>query len=288
MGCLNEVPPPVRRSHRSPVPLSALPAIAIASLIFVLIHYHNIPTLGATKPKSQGTHECDFRDCKGRCFELNLPLNTVRIRRRDTFMDRTKLTSDLRKALEDQKEKMGTQNELQHRGAFISNDFLQQLFTAENIRSKLEIDQVTGSMQDPQALITFIKTRARKIFAILVLLDEGRRISNLQNSQPVVDDHLLFTKSCDDASKPYCSLEKLRRISALSDIAQKLYEEQWAFPAVLSPAVHLDFDPQYFRFPFKTKPAWIAAGASGQVHGVELAEGYLKDSAGSDIVSIMG
>jgi hypothetical protein len=79
----------------------------------------------------------------------------------------------------------------------------------------------------------------------------------------------------------------LQSISALSDIAQKIYEEQWVFPAVLSPAVHLDFDPQYFRFPFRTKPVWIASGASGQVHEVEIEKGYLKDWEGCGTVSIM-
>ena len=195
------------------------------------------------------------------------------------------LTSDLRQALKDQMEAMEKQNELVHRGGYISEDFVQRLFTPENLMDQLQLDRTTEGVQDVQGLVNFIRIRARKTFAILVRIGEGKRIATLQNSQPMVDDHLLFDNHDGDASKPYCILKKLQGIPALHDLASEVYKIQWDFPTAFSPDHHLEFDPRFFKFPFQTKSKCIANGGNGHVYRVKFEEGCVKDLSGGDIVS---
>ncbi|CAI9637379.1 unnamed protein product [Alternaria burnsii] len=175
------------------------------------------------------------------------------------------------------------QNKLPQRGDYISDDFVQQLFTTEKLRRQVQPGTSTEFSQESRDLVEFIKERARKIFAILVLIDQGDLISSLHKSHPMVDDHLLFDNADGDASRPYCTIEKLQSIPQLCAVAEKVYEKQWVFPTVLLSTVHLDFDPRFFKFPFRTPSTRISSGASGQVHRVVFEDGYLKDSNGESI-----
>jgi len=175
-------------------------------------------------------------------------------------------------------------NKLVHRGGYISNDFVQKLFTTERLTRQVQLSTSPQSPQELQDLVNFIEKRATKIFAILLLIDQDGLIAGLYGQRPVEDDRSLFNNADAAASKPYCTIERLQKIPPLCAVAEKVYKTQWVFPAVLSPNVHLDFDPKFFKFPFQTSSTRIGSGASGQVHRVVFEKGYLKGLDDRDII----
>lgn len=201
-------------------------------------------------------------------------------------MDDMELTIDLRKSLNDQMDKTKKRNGLCHRGGYISDRFVKQLFTRDKLLHQLQLYLPTRSFQDRVELAEFIEDRARKIFAILVLIGKSHVIVDLQNSEPKLDDHSLFDILDEDASSTQCELKRLQDIPELGDVADEVYKMQWVFPAMLSSAVHFEFDPKFFKLPFKTQAERIGSGAFGDVRRVMFEEGYLKGLDGHHEVSI--
>jgi len=194
-----------------------------------------------------------------------------------------RLTSEFAWELKRQMDLMGGKNGLNPRGRFISDDFLQLLFTPENLRQRLQdFESVLSKRVQYEE---FIKKRAKRVYAILILLDESSRI--LEFKEGGVDDARLFGVSEDDFSKCFCTKEKLREIPQLEGLVDKFYEMQWVFPPTLSSTETLFFDAKFFRFPFTTEPKWIGCGAIGHVYEVEIGPGYIKPSNYFQAVSIL-
>ncbi|KAI4609341.1 hypothetical protein J4E80_008590 [Alternaria sp. BMP 0032] len=197
-------------------------------------------------------------------------------------MDDMELTIGLREALNDQMDETKKRNGLPHRGGYISDRFVKQLFTRERLLHQLQLHPPTQSLQDPTELADFIETRARKIFAILLLIDKTHLIIGLQNREPKLDDHSLFDIFNQEASSTHCRLERLQHLPELGDVAEEIYKMQWVFPVVLSSAVHFEFDPKFFKFPFKDQPERIGSGGFGDVRRVIFEGSYLKGLDGHD------
>jgi hypothetical protein len=189
-------------------------------------------------------------------------------------MDGKEPIVDFKKELEGRMVEMANRNGLTDRGGYISDDFLQELFTSKNIEQRL-IHDYEQSYQLSE-LEEFIRKRAKRVYAVLVLIDEPRRIRDLKNRKPAVDDALLFQSLDDYSSMSYCKKETLEKYLELAEVAERFYEMQWAFPPTLSSCDVLHFDAKFFRFPFKTRPNRIGSGGSGQVHEVEIEGGNIK------------
>ncbi|KAI4690388.1 hypothetical protein J4E81_007541 [Alternaria sp. BMP 2799] len=202
-------------------------------------------------------------------------------------MDDMELTIGLREALNNQMDKTRKRNGLSHRGGYISDRFVKQLFTRERLLHQLQLHPSTQSLQDPAELADFIETRARKIFAILLLIDKSHLIVSLHNREPKLDDHSLFDIFNQEASSTHCEQKRLQDIPELGHVAEEIYETQWVFPAVLSSAVHFEFDPKFFKFPFKDQGKPIGSGGFGDARRVTFEEGYLKGLDGHDEVRIV-
>lgn len=196
-------------------------------------------------------------------------------------MDGKKLTWDFKKELEAHIKEKGENNGLKSRGGFVSEEFLERLFNSENLVKRLDHDFRNHKYLD---LVSFIRKRAKRVYGILVLIDEPMRIRSLKKRQPSVDDALLFHATGKE-SRVYCRRETLRKDKDLEDIADQFFEMQWIFPPTLSSEKTLEFDPKLFRFPFNTEPIHKGSGGSGQVHEIKVDETYIVYPKDFNIVS---
>lgn len=185
---------------------------------------------------------------------------------------------DLKKLLEKQMERAKEQNGLPARGAFITEEFVRELFTLENIKEQLkdDVDTQSYSTYNIRQLAQFIKDKGKKLYAVLILLDQSPLIRPLFERTPQVTDSFLFeTPRSGFASLP-CPMEKLKSIKHLADIADDFYQKQFVFPPSLTADETQDFHPRFFMFPFSSKPQRLNNGAYGEVYAVNLPKGYLE------------
>lgn len=192
------------------------------------------------------------------------------------MMDRKPPSSDFKKELDTYMADMRARNKLDIRGGFISLQFLKRLFTPENLKERLDSDFKLQPYELTE-LEEFIRTRAKLVYAILILIDTPQLIQKLKKCQPAVDDILLF-KASEGDPRSFCKKASLKKIPELSDVLDSFYEAQWVFPPPVPATETLFFDAKFFKFPFITQPHGIGHGGSGQVHEVDIDGGFLNES----------
>jgi hypothetical protein len=189
-------------------------------------------------------------------------------------------TSDFKRVLTDKMEEMARANTLSHRGAFVTYNFLIELFSKENLIEHLQTyDCVNGDSERSQ-LATAIQSRGLKVFAILLLLDEQWRIRALLSDFSAMNDEEIFDLEVINGQRywSYCSLEKLKDLADLAEIAEDFYKTQWHFPPRLSPKQTLRFPANMFMFPYKkVNIDMMGYGSFGMVKKVKIPRGYLSD-----------
>ena len=195
-----------------------------------------------------------------------------------SMADRPRLF-DFKGRLEREMDEMQEKNSLKRRGRFIHEDYLRTLFISEDLKERLRVECDYGQFGpfERKKLVNLeqmIRNKARKLYAILILLEESGRIRNLIERAFVTDD-VIFTEPRKGFGA-HCTRECLSHVDGLSDIANKFYETQWIFPPFLSADSHQHFPPTLFVFPFTSKPSAISGGSYGTVYEIEIAKGYLE------------
>ncbi|KAF1841329.1 uncharacterized protein K460DRAFT_408803 [Cucurbitaria berberidis CBS 394.84] len=201
-------------------------------------------------------------------------------------------TINLKRELEDEmgrykKEMQRIDYQRKYRTAeYISLDFIADLYRTNQpskLRLSLESDlerltkdgreELVKSIKLPK-LEEWVQTRACKLYAILLLVNQSQVILSLyKRDHPVTDD---IFEELSEGDKPYCSLEQLKASKDLCDFADDFFQTQWYIPPVL----RRDREPQFpvtsFRFPFIGKPDPVGHGGYAQVYKVRVAHGHLK------------
>ena len=172
-------------------------------------------------------------------------------------------------------------------GKFVSLDFIADLFKSTNpskLQLSIQADLEISKSERPEAqiddvkiekLVEYVRREAFKLYAVLLLVGQSHLIVQLYNNDYRVTDRI-FEKGEDSSDVPYCSLEYLRAMPQLSDVAGEIFEKQWCFPPVLRREFHQKFPIELFRFPFQNVPQKIGEGAWGHVYKVRVAEGHLE------------
>jgi hypothetical protein len=185
-------------------------------------------------------------------------------------------------------------NGLQHRGAFVSDTFLKDLITKENLKEHAEskhandplnLNKKNLNYESRSQLLDLICSSSRKLFAILVLVDQPWHITELLLAKEKVDDDALFGPKPD--GRTYAALKDFRAIPQLSSIAEQCFTKQWHFPPVLSSDEIQSFPPTLFQFPFVAPAEKIAHGGFGIVMRAKIASGYLNYPEGMTPVGIL-
>ena len=179
-------------------------------------------------------------------------------------------SDDLKGALEAEIRKTKKANNMEERGGFVPNEFLDILLTPRNIKKRLQTDFPRLEEMRLEQWTRTIHKSGMKLYAILILLDESRRIKDLftRPKPPVVDDVLLFQED-------FCTEKDLQKIG-LWDIKESFYRAQWIFPPLLTGKSLQKFDPTSFIFPFTSKRKKVGHGSFGVVFKVEIAKGHMK------------
>lgn len=190
-------------------------------------------------------------------------------------MERLILGTDFKEELIYQKTQAQNKNGLK-RGRFITDEFLQKLFTKENLKEHLKkhLDFVRGETEKMSQMAESISKCSRKLYAILVLMDKPERIKQLFGVEPPVNDITLFAAT-QEGFWSFCCIESLKKTAGLSDVADDFYKTQWYFPPLLSSAGIQSFPSTSFMFPFTSYPKLKGFGGYGAVMEVEIAKGYL-------------
>ncbi|KAF2656071.1 hypothetical protein K491DRAFT_757864 [Lophiostoma macrostomum CBS 122681] len=167
-------------------------------------------------------------------------------------------------------------NRLAARGEFISEAFLHDHLTIDNIKIQLKEDIATKTHDDYERkrLAHTIRLKSRKLYAILILLDESERISTLVAAG--IDDESLFGTPKPGYASSVCSLENLNKLILFEDYAQPFFEKQWVFPPSLLGNETVQFPSKQFVFPFLNVPRFLGKGGFGEVVVVDLPRGYLE------------
>lgn len=177
-------------------------------------------------------------------------------------------------ALKSEMISMKEKNKLGYRGEWIPDASLRDLFDTDSLTVRLREDHHI-SQKELDDCVEFIKKDARRIFAILVLIDEKRLILALKKSKLQVNDDFLF-KASNKYARRCCTREDLSRIPELSGVVDQFYEMQWVFPPYLSSNDILTFDTRYFRFPLKSfNPYPVGRGGNADVYQAEIDEEFL-------------
>jgi hypothetical protein len=189
--------------------------------------------------------------------------------------------SDLKIALETEMEKMKQANRLA-RGDFVSDKYLDKLFTIKNLKGNLRplLPPTWMGFREPMELgqlANNVRNSAQRLYAILLLMDQSPRIIPLLSYDPPVDDKFLFGSPDDpkDNLITFCSLKRLL-LSPLEDIAEEFYNKQWHCPPQLSDSITHEFPPDLYIYPFTGPPINIGGGGYGAVQKVDIAKGYLE------------
>jgi serine/threonine protein kinase len=196
-------------------------------------------------------------------------------------MDKRFDTTNFKEAILGEMNRTGSENRLGTRGSFVCDEFLLQLFSERNLRRRLGKDLGLGWFQSQHLseLVTAIRDRGRKLYAVLVLLDSSSRIDILINGKPAVDDGVLFGRTQPGPVASYCTLQNLEAMIALSDLAQGVYAKQWIFLPQLSCSETLEFPVESFMLPFANFPRKLGSGGAASVYKVDIPEGCIETDA---------
>lgn len=195
-------------------------------------------------------------------------------------MDFSKSSIDLEKELRNEIERSRQLNGLPQRGGFIRYNFLDDLFTLKSLKKDLQTYFGHANSEEVEHLATRILSSGKRLYAILTLLGESRRIEALLGESPIVGDSALFNVS----SEGHAALPLLQNISALSDISDSFHETQWVIPPNLSPEKHYSFPVLFYRFPFESQPKHLGYGSFGTVYEAKIARTAIQFREMSDSV----
>ena len=196
--------------------------------------------------------------------------------------------------LESEMERATSQNGLKYRGAFVTDQFLKELVTQKNLKEYAEWKHASDPLnlksmdyQRKSQLLDLICISGRKLFAILVLVDQPWHTAKLLLADTKIDDDYLFGPKIG-GKMTYCALETFQSITELSPIAEECYKKQWHFPPRLSSDDIQSFPANLFMFPFvSVRPEPISHGSFGVVMEAEVAPGYITFPKGLDPVSYL-
>lgn len=173
---------------------------------------------------------------------------------------------------------MAKQNELDTKGAFVSYEYLTELFTKNNLERQF---RTVFSGQEPETLDRLYekiqKGNSKKLYATLVLIDQEKLLLELEEFDDTMfdADKLSMTAQAESHSTP-TALSSLRRIPALStNVADDLYKNQWSIPPRLYATPHYMFPIGHFVFPFESRPREVSHGSYGHVYEVTISKDHL-------------
>lgn len=175
---------------------------------------------------------------------------------------------------------MGSKNGMEKRGEFIPEESLKDIFTTGSLKQKLQADFNFLSQRQVKDVTQRIQRCGKKLYALLILMDESKLILKLLDQAPPVDDGRLWglvrLDPEDPGSEPPYAFKSLQQIDVLSGCADALYKQQWKIPPLLTAETHHSFPVEHFVFPFASKPEKISNGSYGVIYGVEIAKGHLE------------
>lgn len=193
-------------------------------------------------------------------------------------------TADLKALLEAKMKKMIDKNGLEYRGGFLTVDYVQEIFTTENLAEQLK-DHPEGrwhSAHVRKQLAVSIRENQKQLYSILLLIGESHRIHRIPQSEAklINDDHLF-----GPTTNAY-ELERLQSMTFFDGIADAFYRKQWIFPPSLSAPKTLEFPAEHFRFPFTSERRTLGNGYHGDVYAVEVPSSFLQTKQSNDISQV--
>ncbi|CAN9202387.1 unnamed protein product [Alternaria alternata] len=169
---------------------------------------------------------------------------------------------------------------------FVSIGFLDEVFKSgypSKLRKSLQEDVERLKSEDlfgpadMDALELAVRTRAPKLYGILLMINQSERIIKLLTKDPKIDDSIFETSPGSKLS--YCLEARLSEEPLLRDIAAEIYEMQWLVPPRFNSERHENFLCALFRFPFVGgAPAHKDSGSWGVVYRAKIADRHLPPS----------
>jgi hypothetical protein len=182
------------------------------------------------------------------------------------------------------------QNGLPKRGGFLTFEFIDGLFTIENIAEQFRQhqDSLPLPRKERYLLAQSIKKDQQKLYAILLLMDKSDRLTS-SKARAYTDKFLFPTAQPGHASLPCPSskLEKLKNSALFHGIASAFYEKQFVFPPSLSTTTTETY-PLCFTFPFASQRDLIGHGSYGDVFKVEIPNGFLQSNQRGKAPQVIG
>ncbi|KAJ4303458.1 hypothetical protein N0V90_002353 [Kalmusia sp. IMI 367209] len=204
-------------------------------------------------------------------------------------MERRHLSSDLKKELEDEMRRTGQSNGLKDHGSFVSDGFLAELLTEDNLKAHIKKEYnvwIWLAYPDLHRLVSTIHSDGRKLYSILVLLDRQKDIEKFLYNQPAINDGRLFEKD-HTGYRTFCSRDALKEFPQFEDFAEEFYQKQWYFPPMLySDGSIPTFDLEHFKLPFNKPAVSLGTGGWGAVLGTTMKREYLRWTESIDPVNI--
>jgi hypothetical protein len=180
-------------------------------------------------------------------------------------------------------------NHLPHRGAFLTTDRVDEIFSTESLVEQLK-DHQDGkhlSVHARKALAERIKVHHKRLYAILLLMDESSRIHGIPEGEiDLIRDDCLFAPIKSKLTMKSYTQEKLKDLAFFRGITDEFYKKQWVFPPTLSTTETLEFPPEHFIFPFISDRRWIAGGYHGDVHEVAVLSEFLHWPLGNQTTRV--
>jgi hypothetical protein len=174
-------------------------------------------------------------------------------------------------------------NHLPHRGAFLTTDRVDEIFSTESLVEQLK-DHQDGkhlSIHARKALAETIKVHHKRLYAILLLMDESSRIHGIPEGEiDLIRDDYLFAPIKGKLTMESYTQEKLEDLAFFRGITNEFYKKQWMFPPRFSTTETLEFPVEYFIFPFTSNRKSIGGGYHGDVYEVAISSGILHSPLG--------
>jgi hypothetical protein len=170
-------------------------------------------------------------------------------------------------------------NQLEHRGGFLTTDFVTEIFTTENLAEQLKDHPEAESVpsEDLRKTAQKIRDHQKQLYAILLLMGESRRIHSVIFSEVnSIKDEFLFRPTTTVPSLQWYTKERLDRLTFFDGIADTFYRKQWIFPPSLLTTETLEFPEKHFVFPFESAPELLGSGLHGDVYKVTVSSHFLQ------------
>jgi hypothetical protein len=186
-------------------------------------------------------------------------------------------TADLKVLLEAKMKKTIEENGLGYRGGFLTVDYVQEIFTTENLAEQLKDHPECRwhAAHVRKQLAVSIKENWKQLYSVLLLIGESHRIHRIPQSEAkLINDEYLFGSTTDTYE-----LERLQSVTFFDGIADAFYQKQWIFPPGLSAPKTLDFPVKHFHFPFTSARRVLGDGQGGYhgvVYEVEVSGSFLR------------